>query len=236
MAVAIVNAPRGKRSSIRVTDINLDDDGTTKIGGLVSTRNQGDTSMYVPVANATAGTERGFIIAHDAQANAGGYFDSLYVNVKASGTQTGEYRAIEAKASVTGDLAAGAIATGVYAKVAAANASEVAKAIGVDVLLEETGSGAITEGVGVRVQGGVGCIDHAIDVSGAYRRGSVKMPYKAAAAAASAAQFATSFGITEGALTADTCIVGIYNNTGGSMYLVVKVEGIYKHIELVDAS
>jgi hypothetical protein len=235
MAIAIATAPRGKKKNVKIASLNLDDDGTTKIGGFVTTRNEGDTSMYVPVA-ATSGYERGVKIAFAPVSNNGGYFDALYVNTKVASTSTpaGELRASEHKVTIEGNCAAGAVATGVYAKVNVSGASaEVAQAYGIDILLEEESSGTITAGTGIRVQGGAGAIDYAADFSGDYRTAAVKLPYKTGAAIDSAG-LAAGFGIAEGG--SQTGIVGFFKDTDDSkFYLVAMMEGAYKRVELVDA-
>ena len=245
-------APKGKKSLERFEDvivddltatnaaiskIGLDDDGSTKIGGLVSTRNEGDTSMYIPVASA-AGTERGMKVAYAPSANGGGYFDSLYVNTKTTGTATGEYRAIEAKTTVASNLAAGAIAQGVYAKINVSGASnEVAHAIGVDILLEEEDSGTITQGTGVRVAGGLGVVTNGVDLSAGADQVGLKLPYGTAAGVAVADLAAKCLTGVDAATAGASGLVGIYKNSSDSkMYLVAKVEGRLGIIEIADAS
>ena len=245
-------APKGKKSrevfedivvddlsvtDVDVTTINMDDDGITKIGGLISTRNQGDSSMYIPVASA-AGTERGMKVAYAPSANGGGYFDSLYVNTKTTGTATGEYRAIEAKTTVASNLAANAIAQAVYAKINVSGSSnEVAHAIGVDVLIEEEDSGTVTKGTGIRVQGGSGVVTYGLDVSGAYDVLPIKLQSGTAAGIAVAdlaAQLETG---VDADVSGGTGIVGLYlNSSDSSVNLVCKYEGRLKYVALTDAS
>lgn len=248
MANVPKGAPKGKKSlerfediivddltvtAVKAAKIGLDDDGTTKIGGLISTRNEGDSSMYVPVASA-AGTERGVKIAYAPSANGGGYFDSLYVNTKTTGTATGEYRAIEAKTSVASNLAAGAIAQAVYAKINVSGASnEVAHAIGVDVLLEEEDSGTITQGTGVRIQGGAGAVTYGLDVSGVYDKAAVKLKVVDGNAAVSIANLETAFGTDD----AKDGLIGLYIDNSDVVHLVLANGGKYKTAQLtsVDA-
>jgi hypothetical protein len=223
-------------SELKLTEDNVKVVGTRKHIGEWTTRNAADDSMYNSIA-ASSGHERGMKVAYDIVSNDGGYFDALYANVRSGGITGGELRAVEAKASIAHDMSNSAIATGVYAKVAVANAAQIDTAIGVDVLLEETGSGAITSGIGVRIQGGAGAIDYAVDAAGLYRKGALKVP-KGEAGAISAANLATGFGITEGAVAGDDCIVGLYTDTGdgNAVSLVVKAGGLYKYIKLTDAS
>lgn len=224
-------APKGRKTKERfdVLDANIfgaDDAADLKIGGMVTTRNAADDSMYVPVS-ASLANERLWKVAGKVTSNDGGYFDALYVNAATTPAATGgEIRAIEAKTTINADMTAGAIGTGMYAKVTVANAAEIAKAIGVDVLLEESGTGAITEGTGVRVQGGVGAIDYAIDVSGDYRAGAIKAPIKSGAGVTDEV-LAASFGIAESGT--DARILGFHKDTADSnkIYLIAMVEGQY---------
>lgn len=208
--------------------INDTDTDTLQLVGEVTTRNAADSSMYVPVT-ASSGHERGMKVAYSLDgANDGGYFEALYVNARANAaTITGPVRAIEAKTTVNADLAAGAEAVGTYNKITAANGSEVASAVGVDVLFEETGTGAITSGTGIRVNSATGAMDYALDVSGDYRAGAIKMPLKSSSAVTDEA-LAADFGVAEGAAT-DARFMGFKKDTGdgNKMYPVYLIEGQY---------
>ena len=210
-------------------EINMDDDADLQIGGTVSTRNAADNSMYVPVA-ASLAHERLWKVAGKVTANNGGYFDALYANASTTTTATGgEIRGVEAKATILADMDAGSIATGVYAKVNVSGASaEVGKAIGVDVLLEEESSGTITEGTGIRVQGGAGAIHYGVDVSGDYGAGAIKMPYKSGAGVTDEILAAAgAFGVAEAGT--DARVMGFHKDTADAnkIYLVAMVEGQY---------
>jgi hypothetical protein len=225
-------------TELNITETTVKVTGNLKHIGEFSTRNAADNSMYTAVA-ASSGHERLMKVAAKVTSNDGGYFDAGYFNASTSGAAAtgGEIRGIEAKATVLDNMDAGAIATGVYAKVNVSGASaEVATGIGVDVLLEEESSGTLTKGIGVRVQGGVGAINYAIDASGLYATGALNLPYGSTNGIA-AANFATGFGIAEAGDNADNSIVGFYENgSDNKTYLVCKVAGLYKYVEVSDAS
>lgn len=210
--------------------------GAAKQVGEWTTRNAADDSMYHSIA-ASSGHERGMKVAYDIVSNDGGYFDALYANVRSGGITGGELRGIEAKASIAHDMSNGAIATGVYAKVAVADAAQVDTAIGLDVLLEESGTGAITSGIGVRVQGGDGAIDYALDSSGDYRKAAIKMP-ELAGAAITAATIAGAGAPAESAAAGDTGFVGLYKDSADSNAIsaVFKYAGLYYHVKLTDTA
>lgn len=222
----------------KIGDGNTD---STKIEGFVTTRNAADSSMYVPVAD-SSGLERLWKLASEITANAGGYFETLYVNTKvaAASTMAGIVRGMESKLSVYGNMGSGAEGAAILAKVNVSGASaEIASAIGVDVLLEEEDSGTITKGTGVRVQGGAGAIDYGIDISGDYRQAALKIPEKSAdiTEPPTAAEIATAFGLTED--TADSGLIGTLTGSGGGdtkIYAIFAVAGKFKSVELVDAS
>lgn len=222
-------------TELKFTEDNIKLVGKQKLVGEFSTRNAADNSMYNSIA-ASLGHERGIIAAYDVIANDGGYFDALYANVRSGGVTGGELRGIEAKASIAHNMEAGAKAQAVYAKIAVAADAEIAEAYGVDVLLEETGTGAITKGTGIRVQGGAGAIDYAADFSGLYRNMAMKLPY-ATGAGEDAAAFVAGFGTSaDGDVAGDSGIVGLFMDSGdSSLHLVVKVEGRYGKIAVSDA-
>lgn len=222
-----------------VPQIGNGDTDSTKIGGFLTTRNNADSSMYIPVAT-TSGNERGMKVCYAPVDNDGGYFDALFANVKVASdsTPSGIVRAVEAKATVEGNMGASAEAHGIYSKVNVSGASaEVSKAIGVDILLEEESSGTITEGTGLRVQGGSGAVHYGIDVSGDYGAGAVKVPY-VSVAGIGASTLASAFGVAEGAAT-DARYMGIAKDTNDSnkLYEVYMIEGAYKYgAALTDAT
>ena len=220
-------------ASVDTPKLNTADADTLKIGGEVSTRNAADNSMYVPVTD-SASHERLWKIAASPAANGGGYFETVYINTKVAANMAGTIRASEHKVSVTGTAAQSGEVAAVLAKVNAADSATVASAIGVDVLLEEEGTAAIASGIGVRVQGGAGVIDYAIDASGLYRKAALKIP-KATGAAITAATLNAAFGITEGDLAGDDAFVGLYADGGDSaIKAVFKYAGRYKYVTLTD--
>lgn len=216
------------QNGVGVTGIGDSDTDNTKIKGFITTRNNADTSMYVPVAD-SSGYERLFKLASEITANAGGYFETLFVNTKvaAASTMAGIARAIEAKVSVYGDMAAGAEVAAALAKINVSGASaEVAHAIGLDVLLEEEDSGTITKGTGIRVQGGQGAIDFGVDVSGDYRQAGLKQAIKDSAGITDEA-LATAFGIAEAVDVTAAGFIGYARNTsdGNKIYPVYLILG-----------
>jgi len=246
-------APKGKKSfevfedvtvddlvvtTANITKINDADADSLKIMGELTTRAAADNSMYVPVA-ASSGHERLWKVAGKVTSNDGGYFDALYANASTTTTATGgEIRAIEGKATVLANMDAGAIATGVYAKVNVSGASaEVATAIGLDVLLEEESSGTITSGIGVRVQGGDGAIDYALDSSGDYRKAAIKMP-ELSGGAITAATIAGAGAPAQSSAAGDTGFVGLYKDTadGNAISAIFKYAGLYYHVKLTDTT
>jgi hypothetical protein len=205
-------------SIVNTPILNDADADSLKVRGLISTRDAADNSMYVPVAN-TSGYERGMKIAYAPVVNDGGYFDALYANVKVASdsTPTGIVRALEAKATIEGNMGASAEAHAILAKVNVSGASaEVSKAIGLDVLFEEESSGTITSGTGVRVQSGSGTIGHAIDVSGTYDLGAIKLPYVDGNAAVSIAALESAFGTDD----LKDGIIGVYRDDNDADWLI----------------
>lgn len=222
------------------------DTDSTKLEGFFTTRNNADSSMYIPVA-ATSGYERGFKICYAPVSNDGGYFDSLYVNTKVASTSTpsGTLRALEAKVTVEGNCGANAEAVGVYGKINVSGASaEVSNGIGVDVLLEEESSGTLTVGTGMRVQGTTAInsevVDIAVDLSGNYKQGAIKLPVGATDTngVPNAAAAVAVFGTAANKAPSNTFfMIGGYKDThsGGNLYGIFAYNGAYYAVDLGDA-
>lgn len=212
--------------------LNDADTDSLKVRGLVSTRNAADNSMYIPVAT-TSGYERGMKVAYAPVVNDGGYFDAFYANVKvaSSSTPSGIVRAVEAKATIEGDMGANAEAHAILAKVNVSGASaEVSKAIGVEVVIEEESSGTVTEGIGIRVNGGAGVVSTGIDVSGVYDVGAIDLPYVDGNATVSIASLEAAFGTDN----AKQGLIGLYQDNSDAVHLVVgnSATGKYQTVQL----
>jgi hypothetical protein len=206
-------------SSGTVTAIATDDDDSTKVHGFITSRNNADNSMYVPVAD-SSGYERLWKLASEITANAGGYFETLFVNTQVAVTSTmaGIVRGMESKLTVLGNMGANAEGVGILAKVTAKGATaEVAHAIGVDVALEEDTSGTITKGTGIRVGGGAGVVTEGIDVSGVYDIGAINLPYVDGNAAVSIAALETAFGTDN----AKQGVIGLYQDNTDAVWLII---------------
>lgn len=200
---------------------SVDSDGNVKLKGFTSTRNAADNSMYIPVAT-TSGYERGMKVAYAPVVNDGGYFESLYVNSKVASTSTpdGIIRAMEAKTTIEGNCGAAAEAHAILAKINASGASaEISKAIGIDVLLEEESSGTITNGIGIRVNGGTGVVNTGIQLDGVYDKAAVALPVVDGNAAINLAALESAFG-TDHNKTAGA-IIGIYQDNADADFLIV---------------
>ena len=208
------------------TAINLVDAGTLKIGGLISTRDAADDSMYIPVANTTAGTERGMKVCYAPGANGGGYFESLYANTKVNASMAGTVRAAEFKTSVTGTANSSGETTALLAKLDVEAGATIASGIGLDVMVDNETSGTVTKAVGLRVQSGgtlnSEVIHNAIDVSGNYKNGAIKMPFATASSsgAPSLAQCVTAFGAAANKGPSTTAVkIGYWKDSGASGHL-----------------
>jgi hypothetical protein len=200
-----------------ISTVGNGDTDSTKIEGFVTSRNAADNSMYVPVTD-SSGLERLWKLASQITANAGGYFETLYINTKvaAASTMAGIVRGMESKLTVEGNMGNGAEGSAILAKVNVSGATaEIASAIGLDVLLEEESSGTITKGTGVRVQGGAGAIDFGVDVSGDYRQAGLKQTIKDSAGITDEA-LTTAFGITEAVDATAAGFIGYARNTSDS--------------------
>jgi hypothetical protein len=217
---------------LKITKIAAADADASKVFGLISTRNAADNSMYVPVAT-TSGYERGMKVAYAPVVNDGGYFDALYANVKVASTSTpdGIVRALEAKATIEGNMGASAEAHAVLAKINVSGASaEVSKGIGVDVVLEEESSGTLTEGIGMRVTGGAGVVSKGIQLTGAFDVGAIDIPYVDGDAAVSIAALESAFGTDD----LKQGIVGLYQDDTDAVHIVVgnAATGKYQTVQL----
>jgi len=204
---------------LKITKIGAADTDSSKIFGLISTRNAADNSMYVPIAT-TSGNERGMKVAYAPVVNDGGYFDALYANVKVASTSTpsGIVRALEAKATIEGNMGASAEAHAILAKLNVSGASaEVSKGIGLDVVLEEESSGTLTEGIGIRVQGGTGVVSKGIEVNGVYDVGAIDLPYVDGNAAVSIAALESAFGTDD----AKQGVIGLYKDNNDAVWLIL---------------
>jgi len=209
-----------------VTDLNLLDTSALKIRGLISTRSAADDSMYIPVANAAAGTERGMKVCYSPAANGGGYFESQYVNTKVNASMAGTVRASEHKVSVTGTANASGEVAALLAKLDVEAGATVASGIGLDVLVDNETSGTVTKAVGLRVQSGGALnsevIHNAIDVSGNYKNGAIKMPFATASTsgAPNLAALVSAFGTAANKGPSTTAVmVGFFKDSAGSGHL-----------------
>jgi len=221
---------------LKITETGVKVVGNTKLIGEVTTRNAADDSMYTAVA-ASLGHERLWKVAGKVTANDGGYFEALYVNAATTTTATlGRIVGTESKVTINANMDAGATAEALYAKISVADASEVANAYGLYVEMEESGSGAITQGTGVYVKGGDGIIDYAIDVAQDYRMAAIRLP-QFAGAAITAATIAGAGAPTQGSLDLDTGLVGLYKDSSDdAVSAVFKYAGLYYHVKLTDTT
>jgi len=204
---------------LKITKIAAADTDASKIFGLISTRNAADNSMYIPVAN-TSSYERGMKVCYAPVVNDGGYFDALYANVKVASTSTptGIVRALEAKATIEGNMGASAEAHAILAKLNVSGASaEVSKGIGVDVVLEEESSGTLTEGIGMRITGGAGVVSKGIQLTGAFDVGAIDIPYVDGNAAVSIAALESAFGTDD----LKQGIIGLYQDNADAVWLIL---------------
>jgi hypothetical protein len=177
--------------------------------------------MYIPVAT-TSGYERGMKVAYAPVVNDGGYFESLYVNSKVASTSTpsGIIRALEAKTTIEGNCGASAEAHGILAKINVSGASaEVSKAIGIDVLLEEESSGTLTNGIGVRINGGTGVVNTGLQLDGVYDKSAIKLPVVDGNAAINLAALESAFGTDESKDAG--ALVGIYQDDDNADWLIM---------------
>ena len=211
------------------------DTDSTKLEGFFTTYANASSTMYVPVA-ASSGYERLFKIAADITSNDGGYFEPLYVNVRvpAASTASGVVRAIEAKATINGNMGNSAEAAGLYAKVSVSGSvAEVSHGMGIDVLLEEGTTGALTKGTGIRIQGGEALnsevIDVGLDVSGNYKQGAIKTKFGTAAFTPGATYLVAAFGTAANkAPSATSAFIGHYYDSNASkLHIISAYNGAY---------
>ena len=207
----------------KITTIKNADAGTMNVEGLISTRSHADDSMYVPVANASSGTERGMKICYAPAANGCGYFESQYVNTKVAASMAGTLRASEHKVSVTGSANASGEVAAIYAKVNAETGATIANAIGVDVELDPEGSATITSATGVRINNtGSTKMAYGIDVSSpTFSHGAIKC-IASSGSGKTRAVLAAGTGTTYN--SSGSAFVGLHTDTSDSnkLYAVFK--------------
>lgn len=197
--------------------VNDTDTDVTLFTGIFKTRNLADSSMYVPVADSSVQT-RGFVVAYAPAANAAGYFDNFYTNVKVNASMAGAIRASEHKVSVTGTANQSGEVTAVYAKINVETGATAAKAIGLDVEIDPEGSATVTSGVGIRVNGGTK-MHTGIDLSSLTTAAdsAVKLPFVDGNATVSIAALESAFGTDNN----KQGIIGQYQDNADAVWLII---------------
>lgn len=236
-----------------VNQIGNSDTDESHIDGTVHTRNAAGTSDYIPLTAKTANCFATRYSANAATVLGDGYTNAGFDNLRIYNcTPTGEARGRECKISVYGDMGEGSWAQGLYGKVTVGSSpqGQVDNAAALYGYVEATSPAAIGSAYGVYVDAaspvnattvyGVGVesnteIDYALDISGNYKIGAAKMPFKTVSPI-SASALATAFGVAEGS-TAEALFMGYCKDSADSkVYHVAMLDGKYKYDELTDAS
>ena len=212
-----------------INDANTD---TLKVRGEVTSRNAADSSMYVTVAD-SSGHERLWKIAADIGANAGGYFETAYINTKVNASMAGTIRASEHKVSVTGTANQSGEVAAMLAKINVETGATVASAVGLDISMDNEGSATVTAGTGLRISDNAKWT-YGADLSGAFAKAAIKMKGGTASGIA-ASDVATQLACTDEALAGSHGICGVYKDSGNSkIYLVIKYAGRLAAAEFTD--